>query len=143
MENASKALLIAGSVLIAIVLIAVGIKILNSTTRVTKQVDDLSTTMEVSMFNSQYTQYEGKQNGTAVKKLINQAKTYNATVTDANKKIKITTVRTSTNGLNNHGNAYAERTVNTILGEINVNSTYTVTVSISASTGLVNGIKVQ
>ena len=78
-----------------------------------------------------------------MKKLINQAKTYNATVTDANKKIKITTVRTSTNGLNNHGNAYAERTVNTILGEINVNSTYTVTVSISASTGLVNGIKVQ
>ncbi len=70
MENATKALLIAGSVLIAIVLIAVGLKILNSTSGVTEQVESVSTTMEVSMFNSQYTQYEGNIKGTQLKFLL-------------------------------------------------------------------------
>ena len=36
MENATKALLIAGSVLIAILLIALGLRIFNSTTDTTK-----------------------------------------------------------------------------------------------------------
>ncbi len=70
MENATKALLIAGSVLIAIVLIAVGIKILSSTSGVTKEVDNLSSTMEASIFNSRFTQYEGTQKGSSVKALI-------------------------------------------------------------------------
>lgn len=143
MENATKALLIAAAVLIAIVLIAVGIRILSSTSGTVDQVESLSTTMETSIFNSQYTQYDGKQTGTAVKKLINQAKTYNATVTDTNKKIKISTVLDTSKGLKTHTNAYADETVNTILSEINVNYTYTVTVSISSTTGLVNGIKIQ
>ena len=70
MENASKALIIAGSVLIAIVLIAVGIKILSSTAGVTEQVDKLSSNLEVSMFNSQFLQYEGDQRGSQVKALL-------------------------------------------------------------------------
>lgn len=75
MENATKALLIAGSVLIAIVLIAVGIKILGSTSGVTEQVGQVSNSLEASIFNSQYTQYEGIQKGSEVKalyRLVNQ-----------------------------------------------------------------------
>lgn len=78
MENATKALLIAGSVLIAIVLIAVGIKILSSTSGVTKEVDNLSSTMEASIFNSRFTQYEGKQKGSEIKNLISQVVLNNA-----------------------------------------------------------------
>lgn len=79
MENATKALLIAGSVLIAIVLIAVGIKILSSTSGVTKEVDNLSSTMEASIFNSRFTQYEGTQKGTAVRALYRLVKQNNLT----------------------------------------------------------------
>lgn len=141
MENATKALLIAGSVLIAIVLIAVGIKILGSTSGTVNQVESVSNAMEKSIFNSQYTQFEGAQKGTAVKKLINQAKTYNATVKDENRKIKI---KTTAEGL--HG-CPDETTVaddlNTICDQIQISKTYTIRVDIDGTTGFVNRITIQ
>lgn len=141
MENATKALLIAGSVLIAIVLIAVGIKILGSTSGTVNQVESVSNAMEKSIFNSQYTQFEGAQKGTAVKKLINQAKTYNATVKEEKKKIKI---KTTAEGL--HG--YQEGTtvaddLNTICDQIQISKTYTIRVDIDGTTGFVNRITIQ
>lgn len=82
MENATKALLIAGSVLIAIVLIAVGIKILSSTSGITNEVEGLSTTMEASIFNSQFTQYEGTKKGSEVSELIRLIKLNNTRNSD-------------------------------------------------------------
>lgn len=70
MENATKALLIAGSVLIAIVLIAVGLRILQSTSGTVDQVESVSTSMEISIFNSQYTQYAGNIKGTELRALL-------------------------------------------------------------------------
>ena len=72
MENATKALLIAASVLIVIVLIAMGIKILGSTQGVTNSVDGVSDAMSKSVFNSQFTDYEGTQSGAEVKALLNK-----------------------------------------------------------------------
>ena len=71
MENATKALLLAASVLIVIVLIAIGIKILGSAQGVTNSVEGVSQTMEISIFNSQFTKYEGRQNYAGIKQLIN------------------------------------------------------------------------
>ena len=59
MENATKALLMAGAILIAILLISTGIIILRSTKGVEDQVGAVSDTMAVSTFNSQFTQYIG------------------------------------------------------------------------------------
>lgn len=73
MENATKALLIAASVLIAIVLIAVGIKILSSTQGVTNEVDKVTTATGLSIHNSQFTDYEGTITGTELKALLNKA----------------------------------------------------------------------
>lgn len=141
MENATKALLIAGSVLIAIVLIAVGIKILSSTSGTVKQVETVSTAMEKSIFNSQYTQFEGAQKGTAVKKLINQAKTYNATVKDANRKIKIKTTAT---GLDRYPNGTTvAANINKICDQIQISNTYTIIVEIDETTGFVSRITIQ
>ena len=141
MENATKALLIAGSVLIAIVLIAVGIKILGSTSGTVNQVESVSNAMEKSIFNSQYTQFEGEQKGTAVKKLINQAKTYNATVKDVNKKIKI---KTTAEGLNSYprGTTDADN-LSTICDQIQISKTYTIKVETDGTTGFVNKITIQ
>lgn len=60
MENASKALLIAGSVLIVILLIAFGVRIFNSTGDVGDQVDGTMQTTEVTMFNNKFLPYIGK-----------------------------------------------------------------------------------
>jgi len=73
MENATKALLMAGAILIAIILIALGLKIVNSNKGVTEQVDKLSTSMEVSMFNSQFEPYTRQlQSASETKTLIDK-----------------------------------------------------------------------
>ena len=59
MENASKALIIAGSVLIAILLISLGLFIFKTTSGVTNQTQDLGKTLEVQQFNSQFLKYIG------------------------------------------------------------------------------------
>lgn len=60
MENATKALIIAGAILIAILLITIGIKILNSTKGT---VDSSQATMDataITTFNSQFTGFLNK-----------------------------------------------------------------------------------
>ena len=63
MENASKALIIAGSVLIAILLISLGLIVFNSTSGVTGEATRLGAILEVQTYNSQFNKYFG----TAVK----------------------------------------------------------------------------
>ena len=52
MENASKALIIAGAILISILLISVGILVMNSTGNVTDQVKTSSDSMSIQTFNA-------------------------------------------------------------------------------------------
>ena len=57
MENASKALIIAGAILLAILIISLGILIYNQAASVTQ--DNGMDTVEMQNFNQQFTQYEG------------------------------------------------------------------------------------
>lgn len=79
MENASKALLIAGAILICIVLISVGMLVLNSTTDVTDQVGDITTSQAAQSFNSNFTGYAGTQKGSSVRQLLGAIATNNDT----------------------------------------------------------------
>ena len=69
MENASKALLIAGAILIVIVLISVGMLIVNSTQDVTSEAEQTAASQANDTFNRQFTQFEGKQKGSTCKSL--------------------------------------------------------------------------
>ena len=80
MENASKALLIAGAILLCILIIAIGMFIYNSAqSTITDSMTSLST-QEIDAFNNQFTSYEGNQTGSNVKalmgRLIGNADTY-------------------------------------------------------------------
>ena len=80
MENASKALLIAGAILLCILIIAIGMFIYNSaSSTITDSITSLST-QEVEAFNNQFISYEGVQTGSNVKalmgRLIANADTY-------------------------------------------------------------------
>ena len=80
MENASKALLIAGAILLCILIIAIGMFIYNSAqSTITDSLTSLST-QEVEAFNNQFTSYEGVQTGSNVRalmgRLIANADTY-------------------------------------------------------------------
>lgn len=76
MENASKALIIAGAILLAILLISLGIMVF---TQAQETVNDTSLSQaEVTSFNSNYLKYEGKQSGTMVKSLFSDVIANNA-----------------------------------------------------------------
>ena len=69
MENASKALIIAGAILLSILIIALGMRIYNSASSATGGADLSS--QEVASHNAQYEAYEGRQKGTQIKTLLN------------------------------------------------------------------------
>lgn len=90
MENASKALLIAGAVLIVILLIGIGMLIYSKSTGVIDTAASSMNSYEIQSFNSQFTPYEGMQRGSSVKSLISTIIANNATYkSDTNKQIYI------------------------------------------------------
>ena len=68
MENASKALIIAGAILLSILIIALGIFVFNAAKGAIKT-DQLDAT-EKATFNDPIAQYEGRQLGSSVKSLL-------------------------------------------------------------------------
>lgn len=75
MENASKALIIAGAILLSILIIALGVFVFNQAKSAVGNTG--LSDQEVAAFNSKFDSYEGKQKGSSVKALINTVKNYN------------------------------------------------------------------
>ena len=90
MENASKALIIAGAILLSILIISLGIMIFNQASGVvdSNAMDEVA----VSSFNQKFTQYEGKNvRGANVKALITTIAQNNLTNSDdSSKQISVT-----------------------------------------------------
>ena len=78
MENASKALLIAGAILIAILLIAIGMMVFNSASGVIDTASSGMTDHEKTMHNKKFNMYQGIQNGSQVKEVMKLAKDNNS-----------------------------------------------------------------
>lgn len=125
MENASKALLIAGAVLIVILLIAMGMKIFRSQDDMADQVETNVQTTEMLTFNNKFYKYAGKQKGTQVKALINDVIAHNAT--EEVRKVKI------------NGKTKPDE-ISSLLSRIDSMAEYTVTVTTNPSTGYVNSV---
>jgi len=89
MENASKALIIAGAILISILLISVGIMIMNASNGVTAGAQDQMDALAIQQFNSRWDAYSGNQNGAAVKNLIAAIRVNNKSANKPNT-IKVT-----------------------------------------------------
>ncbi len=100
MENASKALIIAASVLLAIMIIALGVTIFNKAQNA-GDTTSLDTT-EINMFNQKFERYNNTQLGSQVKSLISFAIS-NAS-TNKDDQIKLPTV-TLTESAYTGGNA--------------------------------------
>lgn len=90
MENASKALIIAGAILISILIIAIGMYIYtNSQASITNATSQMST-QEKAAFNQTWTTYEGQQSGSNCKTLIAQILSSNTTnINEADKLIDL------------------------------------------------------
>ena len=80
MENASKALIIAGAILLSILIIAIGMYIYTSSqATIQNSMTDMNT-QEIEAFNANFSSYQGTQTGSQVKALFQRlqanAKTY-------------------------------------------------------------------
>lgn len=79
MENASKALIIAGAILISIILISIGIMVMRSTSGVKNEVSSQMDSEVIQRFNAKFTKYAGEQKGSTVKTLLSTIISNNAT----------------------------------------------------------------
>ena len=124
MENASKALLIAGAILIAILLIGIGMMVFNSITGVTGQVGQQADAMEIQMFNSKFEKYEGTRvSGSNVKALVRDINANNVSYVD-DESMQIT-VKGNGSGLTS--STWGKGKPVTVTGIVNTNASYSVT----------------
>ena len=65
MENASQALIIAGSILIAMLVLSVGVYLVSSYSQVGTAYEERQTSTELSAFNSRFFEFEGRTDITA------------------------------------------------------------------------------
>ena len=87
MENATKALIIAAAILIAIVLISLGVFVLGQGSTMVQENSDMTAT-QVSTYNSKWEAFLGtKVSGSKVKQLINTVNQHNDQAEDDSKKI--------------------------------------------------------
>ena len=89
MENASKALIIAGAILLAIAIIGVGMAVFNNASDSVSGTDMASE--EVTAYNSEFDSYLGTTRGSRVKTLISTVKQHNLTATDDSEKVQVLT----------------------------------------------------
>ena len=136
MENATKALLIAAAVLIAILIISLGLVVYNSSAETVKQAN--LSQQEVQAANEKYTRYNGEhKRGSEVNALLNTALSANLDAQAANegeKQITVTVDGTDavvpdTQSINAAGRA-------------DTSALYTITVNYGGQGGLVDQITV-
>ena len=90
MENASKALIISGAVLIAIILVSMGIYIISSQKATISQSKDSAETVAISQYNSKFLKYKGNRKGSEIIQLVNEANLHNKrNSTDPNRQVTI------------------------------------------------------
>lgn len=137
MENATKALIIAASVLIVIVLIAIGIKLLSSSQGITNEVGEVSDAMSLSTYNSQFTDYVGTQTGSQVKSVLSKVTATYRNGSSRNVSVTVTGGTGLTSGTYDTANEIA-----TVMSSLKLNSTYTIGVTYDTN-GYVNSITIR
>ena len=132
MENASKALLIAGAILIAILLIAIGMMVFNSAKGVIDTSSSNMSDTEKTAFNKQFTIYNGVQSGSNLKEIISKVNTNNSNPN--NQKI--------TNSSSTADLVTVTNDVWTLSDKVKNQSQYNVKFNENTSTGLVESLTI-
>lgn len=131
MENASKALIIAGAILLSILIIGLGMFIF---TQAAGQIEDSNIDAEkVKAFNSKFLNYEGSKTGVQVKQLLNEISASNST---NDNKINVTNATAKITNKNDNTSIATVRT------SIKNSQKYTVTFTYATS-GLITGITIK
>ena len=136
MENASKALIIAGAILLAILIISLGIMIYNQASGVVN--NNAMNEVDISTFNNKFTQYEGTNvRGAQVKALIQQVVTNNVSNSEDSSRqvnVKIGDAEVTKN---------PPTSASSLTGQISTGKTYTVETTANTKTGLIETVTIK
>ena len=151
MENASKALLIAGAILIVILLIGVGMMVYQGAQGSIGEAVSRMNQQEKQIYNEQFSQYEGtNKKGSQVQALIQAVSTNNA----ENKEVPEKSVGLDLSAANISGittNKWDYKTLATdeslnqmsaARARVNKNALFTIETEMDVQTGLIKNIKV-
>lgn len=135
MENASKALLIAGAILICILLIGIGMLVYQSAQGTVSEAISQMSSQEKDMFNQQFEQYSGSRvNGSNVRALLQRVRNNNNTNFDTpDKQVEVVM-----------GNENGTKTIESShINSINTAATYNVQCDDSNKDGLIEKITIN
>lgn len=147
MENASKALIIAGAILLSILIIAIGMYIYTSSQNSIQSAGSQISAQEIQSFNQTWDMYDGTQTGSNVKTLI--AKFISNAKTNEEEESRLPDLYYEAKAANAGGRG---ETVESTIADINIQGfntaktaiearhTYRVTLVTSSTTGLVSGV---
>ena len=140
MENASKALLIAGAILLAILLISFGIIVIRQGSGIIN--NSGMSEAEVKIFNEQFAKYEGENvKGNMVKSLIQEINASNSNENNIEYQVKIEKdEKITVEKAKGEGNRQAYTYTTNLIKNAD---SYKVTVTDYASDGRVNQIKIE
>ena len=134
MENATKALLIAAAVLVAILVISLGLVIYNQSAESIQKLN--MSDNEIKAFNDQWTRYEGNRSGNDVNALLQTAVQNNLKYQgdDVNKRVDV--IIDSNTVINKN----QENTYTTTPSKVPTGNRYDVTVQYDPNTQLISSI---
>lgn len=141
MENASKALIIAGAILLAISIIGIGMYVYQQAAGAMSGIG--MDKEKIATYNSTFTVYEGTQNGASVRRLCEVVGNHNlANRDDASKQVKL-----------QKGSAAGEtvaptaaitmKDINDIKKDIMAGKTYTIDFGYDANSGLIVAVGIR
>lgn len=148
MENASKALIIAGAILLAILIISLGILIFNQASGVVN--NNSMDEVEIAAFNQKFMQYEGTNvKGAQVNALLNQVIQNNvATQDDKSKEVAVVGKDLAINvnwqdKVPSGGDDGVKATNSGDVGKAQTGKTYNVKTGVDPKTGLINKVIIE
>lgn len=136
MENASKALIIAAAILIAIVLITLGVYVIGVGQDQIR--NSGMSDIEITTFNQKFTKYEGTRNGSEIKTLIQEVNTSNVSDKREGNGRSITLVGAGDPTNKNNADAALTYLTSTIASS----ARYSVSVEYDTNSGYVNKITI-
>ena len=137
MENASKALLIAGAILVVILIIAVGMIVYNSSKGTIDEAISQMSSTEKETFNSQFKQLAGNnRNGSQLSMLLDKIESNNTTYDGTGKVIAV-------NYANNKDDTPSKSTVKDIRDDLVSSRSYKIAVDDTNGDGLVDTVSVN
>ena len=144
MENASKALIIAGAILLAIAIIGIGMLVFRGASETAEGAADM-TPQQIETYNQTFLNYEGVKNGSQVKNLCDTVRNHNVTATDPSKEVSLIegTAQdiSAPTATGTKGTTTGE--INTIKGKILSGRQYTVSLGFDPDTGHITQIGIK